>query len=580
MAGLVMHPEPPYTDADDIAQGAKCYYNDCDYTGTSWGSVFQHVRSHHKRLMKELKGTFLHTAGNKDINAKQIARRIAKPTGPQRPVTKPTHSDGPTSAYEAATPVAAIVPDVNIDDMEGQSNNEDGGYTWKALPCWVKCKSDGAPCEPLEIKGLVTDSMGLEGNVKGRSGDVLTIQMALGQHRRSDNEGGQQSSEPIGSQLVARKAGTHISDPSVMQPSSNSGDGQHPLYMLTEIYDDLKDRKDTQKWVRELPDVRIKDSYMSCEAPPCKWDGAKKRALWPKDKDRDYIQDDQFAAYIIKHLNKKGATAEKIICGAGRALGFLEVSGGIAITDVKTLIGLFKANGHMQLLESPMLHPRYYWTPNILHGLINYASYHYKLLIDTSLQSEAGPFVDKYTACLNSLMGGLKAGHLKRCQEFKDKSIGRKCDADRLLLKKFPSVPRLQEAVEEAYMMLKVVADYCKSTGIVTRKQRFAMNAAIAGGYSFDTFGGRKWELEHANGEYIGTVLANDQEFFVCKEHKTSKCYGDLAKLLTPGLFAAFACYKGAPRPNDCMTFLVPSSMKSPICYVPKAFMGMGLRCL
>jgi hypothetical protein len=102
------------------------------------------------------------------------------------------------------------------------------------------------------------------------------------------------------------------------------------------------------------------------------------------------------------------------------------------------------------------------------------------------------------------------------------------------------------------------------------RLARGAANAAISGGIHFDTFGGRKWEWEHAENEYVCSVLDAEQKHLVCQKHKTSKTDGGLAKKLTPGIFEALRWYRKLPRPEGCQTFLVPVSDKAATVSIPK----------
>ena len=54
-----------------------------------------------------------------------------------------------------------------------------------------------------------------------------------------------------------------------------------------------------------------------------------------------------------------------------------------------------------------------------------------------------------------------------------------------------------------------------------------------------------------------------------CDHHKTWKTYGDVAKVITPGLFMALQQYRRLPRPNGCKTFLVPFSSDAGTVYLP-----------
>lgn len=80
-----------------------------------------------------------------------------------------------------------------------------------------------------------------------------------------------------------------------------------------------------------------------------------------------------------------------------------------------------------------------------------------------------------------------------------------------------------------------------------------------------NTFGGRKKEWEIMTYAHCKGQLDANLNHVICSNHKTAPTYGDLAKLLTPGVFKSFQCYSDdLPRPADCETFLVPATPNAP----------------
>ena len=78
---------------------------------------------------------------------------------------------------------------------------------------------------------------------------------------------------------------------------------------------------------------------------------------------------------------------EQILLGAGRALGALEVTctegqQDTPITDVRVLVGLYVSKQHTTLLDMPILHPKFYWTTDVLRGLVNLSEFHMKELME------------------------------------------------------------------------------------------------------------------------------------------------------------------------------------------------------
>ncbi len=76
------HPPPPYTESDNCSedQPLACYYPNCKYKATSWGKMFKHLinakaRGGHALGWVFLKGSYVHTMGNKELNLERNARR-------------------------------------------------------------------------------------------------------------------------------------------------------------------------------------------------------------------------------------------------------------------------------------------------------------------------------------------------------------------------------------------------------------------------------------------------------------------------------------------------------------------------
>ena len=92
---------------------------------------------------------------------------------------------------------------------------------------------------------------------------------------------------------------------------------------------------------------------------------------------------------------------------------------------------------------------------------------------------------------------------------------------------------------------------------------RSIANAIIVGCWHYDTFLGRKWEIEHALHSTVTEVLDTGAEYLVCTNHKTAKTYGNIVKYLTPGLREGMKVYNTLPRRDACTYFLHPVSPKS-----------------
>jgi hypothetical protein len=73
-------PVPPYTEADKAEDGLKCFYTNCAYQTTSYGSLLHHCKNKHGRRFSELRGTYLHTMGIKEVSAKNHEYKTRKAT--------------------------------------------------------------------------------------------------------------------------------------------------------------------------------------------------------------------------------------------------------------------------------------------------------------------------------------------------------------------------------------------------------------------------------------------------------------------------------------------------------------------
>ena len=91
----------------------------------------------------------------------------------------------------------------------------------------------------------------------------------------------------------------------------------------------------------------------------------------------------------------------------------------------------------------------------------------------------------EYRLALQSLIADLKAGHSKRCMDHKEQCIAQKARDDLQSIKDFPALQRLQMAVMEGYMRLKLLVDKYEGKPSMPALARGATNASISGGHSF-----------------------------------------------------------------------------------------------
>jgi hypothetical protein len=566
--------DTPYGDGNSV----QCFFPNCGKQYVSYYQLMNHVRNVHGTQPNTYKGSYFYTQFRAEDNRELKERRAKKRAAATRDSAATVNTGG--DAMGNGDTAAEQVPkrtkhEPQADSVATAAEHTNAQCKWVKIACFVKATAEGEILSPIEYGGIAWPNQPEPAPPRqscGASLQAAKVEPNAVQHQpsQSSTDGGTTPCELVPITEVVAGA-----------PPPNAHTPEHPFgKILYELHDDMVERRDTTKWVRQLPVVSIKRSYMDCESPPAKGDGLCLRAEWPREKKGDGVEDKAFEKHMYRYLNKQLGNATALIAGAKRALGFLEVGNDVSPTDPMVMVSLFQSKNHMELLQSPLLSPRYYWTATTLSGLVNYALYHNRGILNASLQGAHMPFAGKHSECLLALVDDLKAGNLARCKEFKRQSIDRKLEVDRALLKKFPTVKVLQEAIRKAYMALRLVVDKTKEQGFTTKSQRGLMNQVMAGGYHFDTFGGRKWEVEHAYYTYMAKLIADKNECMVCRQHKTSKTYGDLAKLLTPGLMGALSCYNEAPRPEGRQHFFVPAMKNAEVCSFSKALQGFCKRFL
>ena len=136
------HPDPPYTQECDakLRAGLQCYYPGCTSKFHSYASILSHVtnvRGAHKRSMRLLNGTYLHTQGTKEINARKrnMYKKGQESKGADGPQPKQLKSENLKD--EQAPPIPSSQPSIC-------SPMSESCHKWVAMKCWVKCNSDGS----------------------------------------------------------------------------------------------------------------------------------------------------------------------------------------------------------------------------------------------------------------------------------------------------------------------------------------------------------------------------------------------------------------------------------------------------
>ena len=349
------------------------------------------------------------------------------------------------------------------------------------------------------------------------------------------------------------------------------------MQMVAEMYQGYKAKADEEsiakQWKELLPSVAIKDAYIQRAAPIAKREQGCGRASWPKELKKDIVDIPELKCYMDE-MNTGAAQQKVILKGAGRALGALHISDTTPPTDVKVLVGFCLNEVYTQLIDLPILHPKYFWTSDLLEGLGTYINFWIWKLKKMMVRGEPGP-LNKYRDCLELLLGSLKSGHMSKCNAFKEESFKAKGKDDLYVLKNFPSIQEMvQPAVANAMLVMKKIGEEYIGKANMPPNTLALANIIVCGVWECDTFLGRKYEIEHCLATDMQKTLEDGLEYLPCKYHKTAPTYGDVVKFLTPGLLNTLETYDKLPKP-PCQYFLVPLTQSAETISFPtnlKAF--------
>ena len=213
--------------------------------------------------------------------------------------------------------------------------------------------------------------------------------------------------------------------------ADNSRDGvvghkpETAMQMVVEMYQGYKAKADEEtrakQWKELVPSVAIKQNYLQCAGPAAKREQGCGRAVWPKELKKDVVDIPELKSYL-NEMNTGDAQQKQILLGAGRALGALDISDGTPPTDVKVLVGFFLKELYTQLIDLPIMHPKYFWTADLLEGFGTYINFWIWKLKKLMVTGTPGP-LDKYRDCLELLIGSLKSGHMSKCNAFQQESF-------------------------------------------------------------------------------------------------------------------------------------------------------------
>jgi hypothetical protein len=556
-SGADTQPVPPFAESDvcDAEHPQPCYFGGCSHSSKSWGALLKHVttgKSHrgHGVTLTSLKGTYLHTEGTKELSSKRNARKKASKAAKAKakPEASPEELGG-ASTPGGDTDIGPSAPAAGPQEAANGSAPAEVDFIWLPKWCLVKCAPGGEPVFPLEAKSLCGPN-------------EHSIAVAASDNTSTGHTG------VLSLDLVPASAS--IEQASASEPQKPSLDSADMLLHMQTQMDTIVQKltpPDKSAWVKALPDVRIKKTYLEHTSTPAKGEGDTKRSTWPKEFKPDKVQVPGFRKYLKQDKIQAGSQLANMYNGVARVLGTFEITAtaGCQAADATgpaSLVSLYTNGEHKKLLAVPLLDPKYTWSIKTLQGLVHYCNYHIGMMTERWAKCEEGPW-KQYINVIEQLIKQFQGGHMTKCQRQLQVAYQRKHNEDMEALAHFPQWSMLQPMVWESFLRVKLMGRKYEAASTMPKWARALSNTHTVGGGSYNTYIGRKWEYEHLDKEYMQGVLATNQSHIVCSQHKTSRTYGDLAKLLTPGNKELFKCYDSLPREGSGNLFFQPSRQQS-----------------
>lgn len=469
-------------------------------------------------------------------------------------------------------------------DPQGNLRVEDDGTCWRSM--WVRCDREGVPLvRPVELDEM-SNPYGLPAvavevtpravlahaaAVKPSPFKAVAYAQSVKPQLPSSTESQLTLTSPsLESNILQQHSGTE----------SQLSQASHKIDHLTELVLSLKG--DKSAWKKDLPAIRIKQIVADCNPPLAKGEQGTLRASLPKAIEQlmPFFGMDGFAMWLGTQQLKQ-STCNKYVSNARRLLGFIEVKGddgnfrdiasNAEATDVKLLLSFMVNDFYAELLAIPLLDFKYGWSVAILDAMINFAKWQVWVLEGVIVSGEEGPF-EQCKTVLCRLLKLLNLGYSKKARLEQHRKTSVKFHEDIETIKKLPSVPELRAAVETGYAMLQDIATkYGASEPPLPKAAQGQANSIMVAAIWLDMFGGRKMEWELMTASQVNEMLRDGKDYLVCRDHKTSKSYGSLAKWLSPGVKMAVQTYMSLPRLPTVTTFLVPVMSTTDHVSIPSA---------
>lgn len=256
-------------------------------------------------------------------------------------------------------------------------------------------------------------------------------------------------------------------------------------------------------WHSQLLHVEVKEDYKTAAAPEPSPHRRGARCEYPPHLRKDRVPLCDFKEWLLSSYNAEGPRASALELGAGRVMGMLTFAHRDASSrptqphETLALVSLAASGRQQELLNIPILSSIYSWTQACLYGMAAYCAYHGSMLKRFSHRrhNRKGLCLQDHASVLDKFARYLKTRTAKKARDHRMAIRSRAHAIDIKVLKAWPNLEDLQNAVLEGYMTLLLVADKFAGSADMPPAARDAANAAMAGGIHYDTLVGRKERL-------------------------------------------------------------------------------------
>lgn len=526
---------PPYSAADDIANGVKCYKCEA-FSAKSWGSLMEHLRAKHKVCNKALAGSFLHTEGRKELADKQKERYQ------KRKVTKQAEGvEVDVPQVDAPGAAMAAHPQPARSARVGPEGDAQPTF-WREMVGYLKCSESGEMEHPMvfKLRGLALPA-----------GATIWAGTSS-QPTSSTDAGGLADCERAPG--AAESAGV-----SEVSPPGSGSDASGMAAMMQQL-EGLAERLGGGggDWVRGLPKVVVRQEYMECAAPSSLEESGVK-ASWPMKSFKSYQKKliasnalQGFAHHLASDKNNKPATVHDHILAMQRAFHMLEVNGEVVASqgvaeDSALVAALYMGDSYKALLGLKIMGVQYSWTRKMLDGLVAFAKWQKQVATKEVLKNPRGPH-SNYAAAIDQLVSSLQSGLAKRVHDEVAKRHHAKKVEDLKKIRGLPDRDAMRHAIRRAQLSLLNIARAAQGQGTTPESLLTEANQCLVGIIFLDGFAGRSQEWDLMKLSTVQAALDEGRDWLLCSTHKTSRTYGDLAKWIAPGVQEALRCYMSLPR--------------------------------